>query len=78
MGTTPICSFCGRPVLGHPVWGHSGEPYHRECTHGPSGPLRYEPRPPSLGAYPVTVLTESDVRRIVQEELAKLRHRREG
>ena len=72
MGTTPICAFCGRPVLGSAAWGYNAEPYHAECTHGPGGPLRYEPRPASLGASPVTVLTDADVRRIVQEEGSRL------
>ena len=34
-GTTPICSFCGRPVLNDVRYGNAGEPYHRACTEPP-------------------------------------------
>lgn len=34
-GTTPICAYCGRPVLGPHEMGHAGEVYHLECTAPP-------------------------------------------
>ena len=69
-GTTPLCGYCGRPVIDYAVW-HAGVPYHGECTHGPSGPLRYAPMPVQPGCTPLRQLTEDDVRRIVREEIAK-------
>lgn len=69
-GTTPLCGYCGRPVIDFAVW-HGGVPYHGECTHGPSGPLRYAQMPAQPGCTPIRQLTEDDVRRIVREEIAK-------
>ncbi len=39
--TTLSCQYCGRPILMGAVFGNNGDPYHLECTHGPSGPLKY-------------------------------------
>ncbi len=33
--TTPVCAYCGRPVLTNVVYGCSGEPYHFACTQPP-------------------------------------------
>ena len=67
--TTPLCGYCGRPVIGLAVW-DAGRAYHAECTHGPGGPLRYAPMPQAPGCTPLRQLTEEDVREIVREELA--------
>lgn len=32
METTPVCTYCARPILGLVVWGDDAEPYHSECT----------------------------------------------
>lgn len=34
MNTTPICGYCGRPVIGFGAY-NGGRAYHPECTHGP-------------------------------------------
>lgn len=34
-GTTPVCAYCGRPVLSLASYGNSGEVYHFECTRPP-------------------------------------------
>lgn len=68
-GTTPICGYCGRPIVMTAMWS-GGTPYHYECTRGPSASPTYAPMPPAKeGCKPVTMLTEKDVRRIVREEL---------
>ena len=69
-GTTPLCGYCGRPVIDFAVW-HAGVPYHGECTRGPREQLRYVPMPAQPGCTPLRQLTEDDVRRIVREEIAK-------
>lgn len=75
-GTTQVCFYCGRPVIFGPVaYGNSGDIYHDECTKPPVGfaPAQtYAPPPQSPGCVPIKYLSEADVRRIVQEELAKL------
>lgn len=63
-----LCGHCGRPMQAG-VW-IGGRMYHYECTHGPGGPLRYEPMPSASGALPAPALAEADVRRIVREEIA--------
>ena len=30
-GTTPVCGYCGKPVINAGVW-HLGIAYHAECT----------------------------------------------
>ena len=67
--TTPLCGYCGRPVIGLAVW-DAGRAYHAECTHGPSGPMRYVPVPQAPGCVPLRQLTEEDVRKIIRDELA--------
>lgn len=57
-GTVATCGFCGRPVQCAVYLG--GTPYHAECTQCPT-PQHYVN--PSL--------TESDIRRIVREELER-------
>lgn len=65
------CAHCGRPIGGLQTW-LGGYAYHYECTLSPdSRQLRYEPMTVTPCAIPVPPLTESDVRRIVREELAK-------
>lgn len=64
-----LCGYCGRPMLAGVSIG--GVMYHQECTHGPGGPLRYAPMPPVPGAVPWKALDESDVRRIVRDELQR-------
>lgn len=62
-GTTQVCHYCGRPLIfGSVVYGNNGDIYHEECARPPS----------TVGCLPIKHLSESDVRRIVQEELAKL------
>ena len=58
--TTPVCFFCGRPIIGSMVSGLGGETYHPECTYAPSRQFQGQ----------LTSLTEEDIRRIVREELA--------
>ncbi len=79
MGTTPFCHVCFRPVIGAAVYGNAGEAYHPECTRPPEHARlseltmpRYAPLPSEPGCQPLKTLSEDDVRRIVQEELAKL------
>lgn len=55
--TTPICGYCGRPVIGAAIY-HGGRAYHPECTRGP----RAQP-------FQVPTLTAEMVRQIVREEL---------
>lgn len=70
-GTTPLCGYCGRPVIGMAVWG-AGRAYHAECTRGPNWHQTYAPTPlPHGQARVLQQLTEDDVRRIVREEIAK-------
>jgi hypothetical protein len=36
-GTTPICGYCGRPIMLHkPYQVQFGVYYHDECTNGPA------------------------------------------
>ena len=59
-GATPVCGYCGRPIIGLITWGY-GVAYHYECTRGPSAPRTFGP----------LILTEDDVRRIVREEIGE-------
>lgn len=58
-GTTPICGYCGRPVLAHSVFS-GGAFFHLECTQSPNQ-TTYQPIPP----------TEDRIRQIIREELAR-------
>ena len=71
-GTTPLCGYCGRPVIGMAVW-DAGRAYHAECTRGPSWHQTYASIPSPHGqARALRQLSEDDVRRIVREEMAKM------
>lgn len=59
--TTPICGYCGRPVIGFGEY-HGGRAYHPECTHGPDYAKR---------TYQALPLSAEQVRQIVREELIK-------
>jgi len=79
--TSFTCGFCGRPCASF-VW-LGGVPYHEECTRGPG----YQPRtygtgyglgPPSQGCIPIPTMTEERVRKIVREEIERLKDQIEG
>ena len=77
-GTTPLCGYCGRPVIGMAVW-DAGRAYHAECTRGPSWHQTYASIPSPHGqARALRQLSEDDVRRIVREEMAKMPNARCG
>lgn len=69
MGTTPICFYCGRPILGAAIYGFASEPYHAECASPPRAP-EYATRPSGAGCRPARYVTEQEVREIVREEIA--------
>lgn len=58
----PRCAHCGRPIIEAAVISF-GEAFHRECTHGPSYPSPFTMATTAPG------LTETDIRRVVREEL---------
>ena len=66
-----FCAYCGKPMIVAVQVGASF--YHEECCHGQGWkPPMYEPLPKNFGAdcAPIMPLTETDIRRIVREEVA--------
>ena len=67
-----LCTACGRAVGTAIIV--NGLPFHSECARGRDNRWwhpNYEPNPlDHEGARPLQILTETDVRRIVREELA--------
>lgn len=61
-GIAMTCGHCGRPMASA-VW-INGQGYHPECTHGPGFQM------PTFTQSP---LTEEDIRRIVREEIDRMR-----
>jgi len=68
-----LCGYCGRPC-GACIW-LNGNPYHEECTHGPDYKPQYYGGNVQDWAKGVAPLTENDVRRIVREEIERLKGR---
>jgi len=74
--TAFTCGYCGRPCASF-VW-LGDVPYHEECTHGPDYRRSYYGGNVSDWAKGVAPLSEQDVRRIVREEIERLKDQIEG
>jgi len=66
-----ICAYCGRPCLSF-IWVND-LPYREECTHGPDYRPTYYGGNVSDWAKGVAPLSAEDVRRIVREEIERLK-----
>lgn len=60
--TTPLCGYCGRPIIGFVRWAGMVA-YHPECTR--PGAYQYHQH----GTFQPLPLTADEVRQIVREEL---------
>ena len=70
--TTPLCGYCGKPVLMQPVW-HGGNVYHHECTRGPGAPLTYLPIPPAPVGNDFKLIKITDALIVHPQEIVKAR-----
>ena len=73
MSGIPVsCAHCGRPIGGTAVWMGNFQ-YHEECTRGPTFAQRYFTPVGDGNTYIPYPLSEHDVRRIVREEVERMK-----